>query len=425
MLIPYRLWLSTLILGLCLRVGLVAFSGNQLRAPWSGGGDAEVYVLLGHNLLEGKGLSYALQPTALRAPGYPLFLAGLMWLFPCNHVLAVRWIQFLLGLGTALLCSRASGRTFGVQAGRSCLAIAMLFPTLAFVTGEVLTECVGAFLAALFLYLMMEEIRTPRLATLANMGIVTSVAALFRFNMAALGFVGLWVACVGKESRPRWQRVLVFSLCAGVVICPWLIRNQSVFHGQVLYSTRGYDAVEGVLVQGRALPGDEDKMAAALGWTLAGVETNGSSRSMLPSEALLNQQAWRVAKRLWRQRNWRLLPLAVVKCSYFWLSTDQIFWTHSFSIRQRLLRWGGVATYWALLVLAVVGWFRTRHSAPALSMAFLFYIIVVTAMHLPFPMISRYRIPFMDPLIAILCGAVVQPGKETPGVDEQLQSFAL
>jgi hypothetical protein len=244
------------------------------------------------------------------------------------------------------------------------------------------------------------------MTTLVAMGVVTGVAAIFRFNMAGLGFVGLSVACLAKASRPTWQRVLAFSLFAGMAISPWLIRNQIAFHGEVLYSTlSGHDAVEGIVTpQGRALPGDGDKIKAAEGWLLSDVETNAPSRLQLPSEAELNQKAWRAARDLWKQWRWRLLPLAFVKLSYFWLSIDQMLWTQSFSPRQRVFRWGGVLCYWVLLSLGIVGWFRTRRSAPVLARAFLLYAVLLTALHLPFPMITRLRIPFMDPLITILGG---------------------
>jgi hypothetical protein len=238
------------------------------------------------------------------------------------------------------------------------------------------------------------------------MGAVTGVAAAFRFNMAGLGFVGLTVACLAKASRPTWQRVLAFSLFAGMAISPWLIRNQIAFQGEVLYSTlSGHDAVEGILTpQGRVLPGDDDKIKAAEGWLLLDVETNAPSRLQLPSEAELNQKAWRVARDLWKQWRWRLLPLAFAKLSYFWLSIDQMLWTQSFSLRQRLFRWGGVLFYWVLLSFGIIGWFRTRRSAPVLARAFFLYAVLLTALHLPFPMITRLRIPFMDPLLTILGG---------------------
>jgi hypothetical protein len=99
------------------------------------------------------------------------------------------------------------------------------------------------------------------------------------------------------------------------------------------------------------------------------------------------------------------LPLELEKCSYFWLSAYQIYWNQSFSLPQRLFRWGGVLSYWVLLSFGIMGWLRTRRSAPVLARTFLLYVVLLTALHLPFPMITRLRIPFMDPLIDILGGA--------------------
>lgn len=399
-------WMAVLVLGVVLRIAIVALPGNQLRAPWSGGGDAPNYVLLAQNLIDGRGFTYASQPTALRAPGYPVMLAGLMWLFGDRYILAIRWIQFFLGLGTVYFCSRASAEAFGEKAGRATLVIGLFFPTLIYITGEVLTECVGAFLASLFLYLLVKQIRAPRMQILAEMGLLIGLAALFRFNMAALLFIGLWVAFRVTNSQPAWLRCLVLAACAGIAVSPWLIRNQIVFHGRVLYSTlSGRDSVEGVItVQGRALPGDTEKMEAAEGWNLPDIETNNPSRMRFASEAELNRKSWGIARELWSQWGWRLLPLAVVKCSYFWLSTDQIFWTQSFSLHERLVRWGGVIVYWLFLGLGIAGWSRTRRSNPMLAHAFLLYAVLLTLLHLPFPMITRLRVPFMDPLITILAG---------------------
>lgn len=403
------LWLGVILFGACLRVAIVALPGNHLQAAWSGGGDADRYVLLGQNLVQGKGLTYASEPTALRAPGYPLLLAGFMRLSSAKYLLLVRWFQFALGLGTVYFCWRASTLAFGRRTGRASLLIALVFPTLVFITGEILTECVGAFLAAVFLYLLIQALQEPRARVLGEMGLVIGVAALFRFNMAALIFVGVWAAFAGRTLRSGWQRAALLCVFAGLAVSPWLVRNQMVFHGQVLYSTlSGHDAVEGVLVpQGRAFPGDTERIEAAQGWTLEDIETNRPSRLRFPSEADLNRHAWHVAAGLWSEWGWRLLPLALAKCSYFWLSTDQVFWTEAFSLRQRALRWGGVLSYWVFLGLGIAGWLVTYRSAPALGRGFLLYAVLLTALHLPFPMITRLRVPLMDPLLSILGGAGV------------------
>jgi hypothetical protein len=202
---------------------------------------------------------------------------------------------------------------------------------------------------------------------------------------------------------------LALGLSAGVVVSPWLIRNYTAFHGRVLYSTlSGHDAVEGIVApQGRALPGDTERIEAAEGWGLQDVETNGPQRLRVPSEADLNREAWHAAIGLWVQLGWRLLPLELEKCAFFWLSTDQVFWTQSLPFHQRALRFSGVVAYWILLGLGVAGWFRLFPSAPVLGRGLLLYAALLTALHLPFPMITRLRIPLMDPLITILAGAAV------------------
>jgi 4-amino-4-deoxy-L-arabinose transferase-like glycosyltransferase len=426
---PRGPWLLLLICGIAARIAIVALPGNQLRARWSGGGDAPIYVLLARNILDGRGFGFVLQPTALRAPGYPLLLAGLMWIFGGKFVLAIRWIQFALGIGTACLCARSVASLFGEKAGRATLIITLLFPTLIFVTGEVLTEAVASFLTAVFFYLAVRAFLKPRMRLFAGLGIVVSIAALFRFNMAVLGFVALWVAFAARSSRPAWQRALVVCATAALTISPWVIRNEFVFHGEVLYSTlSGHDAVEGVLApQGRALPGDEERIRAAEGWILPDIETNVPSRRLgFPSESVLNHSAWVAARRLWAEYGRRLLPLEAAKLSYFWLSTDQVFFTHSFSLRQRILRWGGVFAYWILLGLGIAGWLIIRRTQPALAWCLVSYVAVVTLLHLPFNMLTRLRIPLVDPLLAMLGGVAIgfglsQPTLERPPADESLR----
>jgi len=92
-----------------------------------------------------------------------------------------------------------------------------------------------------------------------------------------------------------------------------------------------------------------------------------------------------------------------VKLSYFWLSIDQMLWTQSFSLRQRYF--GGAACY--LLGPSELRNYRVVSNpsiCPVLARAFFLYAVLLTTLHLPFPMITRLRIPFMDPLITILVG---------------------
>ena len=394
--------------GILLRLLIVVFAGNGMRTPWGGGGDTQAYVLLAHNLIEGRGYAYAGEPTALRAPAYPLLLAGSMKLLGNSALAGMRWLQFGEGLATVLLCAAAARRVFDAQAAKMVLLVALFFPTLMIMNGEILSEATATFLCTLFLYLMIRYVQEPSWLTLTALGVTIGVAALTRFNMALLGGVAVVACFLANGALPKWRSVAWVSLVSVLVVSPWLMRNEIVFHGQVLFSTHdGIDAVEGVITpQGRALAGDSERLRAALGWVAPEeAETNSPSRNLLPGEPTLDRDAWKVARGLWRQESWALVPLELKKLSCFWLSADQLLSTEGFPLRERIFRGAAVVFYWGLLLLAIVGWFQLRTQNPTFALLFLAYAVLVTMLHLPFVMNTRLRMPFLDPWIAVLAGA--------------------
>lgn len=409
--LPYCL-IALLLLGLATRILVVALPGNALRTPWGGGGDTPAYVLLAQNLLAGKGYTYAGQPTAYRAPLYPFVLAASMKMFGAHAIAAVRWLQFTAGLLTVWLCAVSAGRIFGRAARKPALVVALFFPTLIIMTGEILTEALATLASAIFLYLLVRFSQRPSWARLAGLSATVGVATLVHFNMALLGFVVLWAVFFQdpKMALPRWRAVALTIVLPAAIISPWLIRNYVVFHGAfVLSSVGGPTAAMGILApQGRARPGDSERLVAALGWLPPmQLETNDASRLRLTDEATLNRRAWRVTFHLWREEGWRLIPLNIEKLGYFWLSTDQLLSTDSFRFAVRVARWAGVLAYWALLALGIAGWFKLRAVKPELAHIVLFYAAVVTVLHVPFNMNTRLRMPFIDPWLATLGGAGV------------------
>jgi 4-amino-4-deoxy-L-arabinose transferase-like glycosyltransferase len=399
---------ALVMLGVIVRILVVALPGSALRSPWGGGGDTPAYVLLAQNLLAGKGYAYAGQPTAYRAPAYPFLLAASMKMFGAHAIAAVRWLQFLAGLLTAYLCSVVAGTIFGKDARKPALIVALFFPTLIIMTGEILTEALATLIAAIFLYLLVRFFKEPSWAILTGLAATVGLATLVRFNMALFGFVVLWAVIAWKIPMPKWKAAALTILLPGLIISPWLIRNYVVFHGTFVLSTEGGPtAAMGIVApQGRARPGDSERLIAALGWLPPmALETNDPSRLRLADEASLNRQAWRVTLGLWRTTGWRLVPLTIEKLGYFWLSTDQLLSTDSFRRIVRVARSAGVVFYWALLALGIAGWFKLRAVRPELAYIFLFYAILVTILHVPFNMNTRLRMPFIDPLLATLGGA--------------------
>lgn len=398
---------GALVTGLLLRAAVAIVPGNAARTPWGGGGDTDTYVLLARNLIEGKGYAYAGMPTALRAPLYPLLLASSLKLFGSHALMAMRWLQFVEGLAVVCLCAAIARRLSGARAGKAALLFALFAPTLVVMNGEILTEAPATLFAAGFLWLLTEYVLRPRWNVLLGLGWVVGLGALTRFNMALLGVVVLVVVILRKGGVPRWHGAAVAILLPLGVISPWLIRNFRVFHGAALYSTHaGMDALEGVLTpEGRALPGDSERLRAAVGWVPpVDVETNNPSRRRLAEEPALDRDCWAATVKAWRSAGWGIVAIEIKKLSDFWLSTDQLLWTGSFRARERIERSVGVIVYWAILALAIFGWIRLRDRNALVASTFLLYAFLATAMHVPFVMNTRFRMPFIDPLLAALAG---------------------
>lgn len=389
------------LLGLGARLVILVVSGNLPVGPLSGTGDQDRYRILAESVFRGDGLTYAGKPTALRAPAYPILLATARWTFGGHYFLAMRILQLLASLLLAYVCVKLGRRLFDEGTGLLAGALALALPTLVFIESELQTEAFAALLTTLFLFSALEVFENPSKHPF-SLGVYSGVAALLRFNAALMSVL----AAVGLLWRDRGpKRALLLALVAGTVVFPWLVRNELVFHGRVFYSTHGgINLLQGVLTpQGRAQADEAPLVKNAVGWEHTDIETNSTGRLKFPSEDVLDGQARAAAGVAWRALGWKPgVRLLSCKVAGFWLSTDQLLDTSSFSDRQRLLRATGVIAYWIVLVLAFIGWRKLVTDKRMLAVGIAFYCVLVTAAHLPFVMNTRLRIPFIDPLLAVL-----------------------
>jgi hypothetical protein len=230
--------------------------------------------------------------------------------------------------------------------------------------------------------------------------------------------------------RRSLKDALLVSLVAGLIVSPWIVRNLQVFHGKVFYSSHGgINLLEGVLTpDGRAQNGEDERVRAAVGWLHTDIEQNNSHRLLFASEEQLDRQARGAAIDAWKNLSWhsrfKLLGMKIVT---FWFSKDQLLDSSSFSPAQRRLRAIGVIIYWSVLALALVGWVRLFSSSRIAAFVIAFYVVVITSAHLPFVMNTRLRIPFIDPLLAVLAGGgfcllicKYQDGRNPTGVRHRL-----
>jgi 4-amino-4-deoxy-L-arabinose transferase-like glycosyltransferase len=388
--------------GILARLAIVVLSGNQVTNSFSGGSDAPQYILLADNLYSGKGFSYVGQPSAFRPPIYPLILAGAHFAIGKNYLFGIRVLQLLAGIFTAWICARIACEIWGRDAASWCFALVLLFPTLVYFTGEILTETFASLLTALFLFFLVRT-RNDSTSEHVRLGVIAGIAALLRFNTIFLPFIAAWRILTLTKTK-RWQRVLTVFIVPFCIILPWIIRNLVVFHGEVTYSTHtGMDLIEGILEpEGRADTEQQQQILREAGWLMQGLERDDYKRLLYPSEPVLNRQAMSAALRLWRNAGWRGLRIIAQKLGYFWLSTDQLVSIGKFSFRTRFLRMVGVIFYWFSLAVAAAGLRKLLRVDSRLAWALILYLIIATGLHILFAMNTRLRVPLVDPLICIL-----------------------
>jgi hypothetical protein len=365
-----------------LRLLLIAIAGNRLIVPWGSDNDSHVYADLAQHVIDSQGYSFGGVPSALRPPLYPLIVAFFLRMAGPHWIIALRLFQATLSLATAWLCGALAEKWFGPRAQSVALVIALFLPTLLYFVPEILTETCAAFLVISILY-----VERPELA-----GVLTGVLLLTRLNAAPLALI------MGWKLR---QRILAYSFASALVLLPWCLRNLVVFHGRVLLSTNsGLSLVQGLLdPDGRAhTPATKN----ILGWESNDLETDRPHPGMR-DEVALNRRATALATTLWRGKGFSLIPLLIRKLGYFWLGTDQFSMGVEFPWRKKLIRWVGLAVYWAVLVTALLGLCKLE---PGLRNWLIVYAILLTAFHLPVIMASRYRVPLFDPLLAVLAGSL-------------------
>jgi hypothetical protein len=193
--------------------------------------------IYGHSVGHESGLT-TIEPTLVRLPGYPAFLAVIFALFGTANYRAVVYIQALIDLGTCLLIAhlarKLSGPRFALRSARFAFLLAILCPFTANYVAFPLTETLSIFCVALGFLALAELLERPRALWTVLLVVSWSYAALLRPDGALLAVV-LWTALL-VYGRNKWglQKTLRIALITGLFsvlpFVPWTIRNWHTFH---------------------------------------------------------------------------------------------------------------------------------------------------------------------------------------------------
>ena len=281
MLITRKQWL---LIGALLVVAAATFRIAVAHwLPNDGPDDGRVYAQMARNLLEQHVFSHdaqpPYQPSLIRLPGYPVFLAGVYSIFGHTNNGAVRIVQALIDTATCGLIALLAfywqpNEKRKVASAIGALALAAVCPFTTIYAATILTEVLTNFLmVAMFVAVTLafrrsttedieeEKKRNFKRALLWWMvaGLLGGLNVLFRPDS------GLFVAAVGltlagtmiwsvirrkrsAENDPKRRRRfalpahskklfasglisgVLFSVAFAAALTPWTIRNWRVFH---------------------------------------------------------------------------------------------------------------------------------------------------------------------------------------------------
>ena len=178
-------------------------------------------------------------PTFIRLPGYPMFLAAIWSAFGMEHYRAVLFFQILIDLGTCFLIADMARRMISDRAAKAAFLLAGLCPFLANYASAALTETLEIFFTALALDLAICGLENfSKLRIWAGCGLAVGATILLRPDggllLAAMGIYLLWILV----KRLRCGESLLRVFHAGVVLLvvsitplvPWTLRNLHTIH---------------------------------------------------------------------------------------------------------------------------------------------------------------------------------------------------
>jgi 4-amino-4-deoxy-L-arabinose transferase-like glycosyltransferase len=224
--------------------------------------DSKTYAQIARNVLEQHSYSESAtppyEPTLIRLPGYPLFLAAIYKVFGHGNNGAVRIVQALVDTATCGLIALLAfywepDEERKRAAAIAALALAAVCPFTAIYSATVLTEVPTMFLAVAMCVAATlafrerpttdgteksENNKSAKLALLWWLiaGLLGGLAVLIRPDS------GLFVTAIGLTlvvaSVIRFRQYLrkafaagaIFSIAFVLVLTPWTIRNARVFH---------------------------------------------------------------------------------------------------------------------------------------------------------------------------------------------------
>lgn len=373
-------------LGLVLRL-LVAFALEN-KIYWDDGFD---YDKLAIRLLEGKGYVTAEGiATAFRAPVYSYFLAGAYAIFGHDFIL-VRIIQCLLDSVTLLVIFAIARLLFDRSVATIAASIYALYPLLIYSANTFFPTTLFTLLLSLATWSLFQLKQQATAFRSALLGVIFGISVLTVPTILAfipLALVWLFFALEKKGGKFIFNAGIIIVMM-GVVLSPWLIRNQKVFNKSLLIATNGgYNFWMGNNPLAKGSTGNGIKPPEYLAQQLS------RAKSEIEKEQLFYHDAFQFVKK----EPARFIGLTIQKALNLW----RFYPTPDtgYKILPALSKILSAITYTPVLILALLGIILSGSRKREVVLLLLLFLAVTVSYSL-FITKVRFRLP-LDPYLIVL-----------------------
>ena len=192
------------------------------------GDDAREYLDLADSIRLNHEYSYQGQPTRMRPPLYPLFLAGIQGLFGTN-LRFIQAAQVVLVAATLVVFYLLVGRVFGNKVAVIAAFLLSLYVPFTVRAALVMSEVLFIFLLFLALYLVISAIQEHKAKYYVAAGAILGLASLTRpiTVFLPLILIPLLIMVTRQQIGPRFalKQSALFLSTFLLVLLPWGIRN--------------------------------------------------------------------------------------------------------------------------------------------------------------------------------------------------------
>lgn len=187
------------------------------------------------NLLNKKGfLEPSGEPTSVRPPVYPLFLAGIYLIFGVNNYGVVYIIQSILSSLTNVILFLFCVQFINYKVGIISSLIFTFWPPFVVYSGIICSETLYTFLLSVFIFLFL---RSKSYVSSILLGVLLGVINLTRSTIVFYTVFLVAYYIILKINHEKILRVVIMTIVSFIVVLPWTLRNWYTFNRFLLINT--------------------------------------------------------------------------------------------------------------------------------------------------------------------------------------------